>query len=71
MIKFDQYYLDLEKVESLDNPKADIIHGYYKEMMYAFHDGRSEMSQSIAITLIQAGYLLNYRDVKLETLING
>lgn len=71
MIKIDQYYLDLQKVELLDPNRADIIHGYYKDMLFAFHDQRCEMAQSIAVTLIQAGYLLDFRDEKLNSLING
>ena len=70
MINIESYFLDLKKLDQLDNDKADIIHGYYKELLYSFHDGRKEMAQSIANTLIEAGYLISQREKKLDQLIN-
>jgi len=65
-----KYYLDLDKISKMESQyDRDIIHGYYKEMLYCFHDGRSEMSLSIMNTLEKGGYLINLRDKKLEEIL--
>jgi hypothetical protein len=66
-----QYYLDLEKVNSLDKDLADKIYEYYRDMLYTNDDGRKSISQSLFNTLMTNGYLKNIRDEKIENILNG
>jgi hypothetical protein len=66
-----QYYLDLEKVNSLDKDLADKIHEYYRDMLYTNDDGRKSISQSLFNTLMTNGYLKSIRDEKIENILNG
>ena len=41
-MKFDNYYLDLKKVNSLKSKiKREQISRYYMDMMHSFYDGRN------------------------------
>lgn len=62
-------YLDLEAMKSLSEKDQDNLHCYYKEMLYAFHDGRKQMAQSYMLTLFNSGYLLDSRDERLNQLL--
>ena len=42
-----QYYLDLEKINSLDKETANKIHDYYRDMIYTHEDGRKGISTSL------------------------
>ena len=67
----DKYYLDLEKVSTIESKHdRDIIHNYYRDMMYCFHDGRSDMGKSIMSTLQNGGYLINIRDKKIGDILD-
>ena len=69
--KYSRFYLNLEKVSKLeDKDERDIIHSYYRDMMYCFADGRSEMGESMMHTLINAGYLLDHDQVSRDNKIN-
>ena len=71
-MKVENYYLDLNKLHKLeDKDERDQIHSYYKDMLYSIQDGRKEMAISIMNTLIKGGYLIDYRDEKLEELLDG
>ena len=70
-MKIENYYLDLRKTQSLDNGEREVIHGYYKEMLYSFQDGRDQIAISIMHTLLMGGYLLDYRNEKLEEILDG
>jgi hypothetical protein len=74
--KIGKYFLDLNKLHKLeDKEERQQIHGYYKDMLYAFGDGRNDMAESIKWTLINSGYLLNNeqitRDLKINSVLNG
>ena len=74
--KIDKYFLDLNKLHKLeDKNERQAIHTYYKDMLYAYGDGRTDMADSIKWTLINSGYLLNNdqvkRDEKINTILNG
>jgi hypothetical protein len=66
-----QYYLDLKKINSLNKETASKIHEYYRDMIYAFEDGRKNISISLFNTLNNNGYLKNTRDDKIETILDG
>lgn len=70
-MKIENYYLDLKTLQSLDPQEREVIHGYYKEMLYCFSDGRKEMSMSVMNTLMRGGYLLDIRDEKLKDILDG
>lgn len=71
-MKVENYYLDLNKLHKLeDKDERDQIHSYYKDMLYSIQDGRKEMAISIMNTLIKGGYLVDYRDEKLEEILDG
>ena len=68
-----KFYLDLNKVSKLNKYEGDIIHNYYRDMMYAVAEKRYDQAQSIMTTLIRAGYLKNAtqeeRQEKIETIL--
>ena len=71
-MKIENYYLDLNKVQQLvDKEVRDQIHSYYKDMLYSIQDGRKEMGISIMNTLIKSGYLIDYRDEKINDILDG
>ena len=74
--KIGKYFLDLNKIHKLeDKEERQAIHNYYKDMLYAYSDGRSDMAESIKWTLINSGYLLNNeqvtRDKKINIILDG
>jgi hypothetical protein len=74
-VKLDNYYLNLEAIKDLSERDQDIIHSYYKEMLYAYHDGRVEMSTSFMstsfmLTLLNSGYLIDNRDERLKNILD-
>lgn len=69
MIKYDQYYLDLNLMEKLDSQKYEAIHQLYMELLNrSAHDSSS--TSSIFHTLEKSGYLRSVRDKKLEDILN-
>jgi hypothetical protein len=70
-MKFDNYYLDLEKVNSLSTKEEkEQIHRYYMEMMHCFHDQRNSMAMSLFNTLNQSGYIKEVRDEKIDKILS-
>lgn len=65
----DNYYLDLKILLTMSEREQDYIHGYYRDMLFAYHDGRKEMALSYMLTLINGGFLLNNRDRRLNQLL--
>ncbi len=65
------YYLDLDKINSLDKETASKIHEYYRDMIYTYEDGRKSISISLFNTLNNNGYLKNVRDEKLDLILDG
>ena len=70
-MKIENYCLNLQAMKMLDEKDKDIIHSYYKDMLYCFSDGRKEMSISILNTLLLGGYLIDVRDKKIEDILDG
>ena len=73
-MKLDDYYLDLDKVSGLKNEDdRQIIHNYYRDMMYAVAETRMDQAESIKNTLSKAGFLKNItkeeRAEKIETIL--
>ena len=69
-MKIDNYYLDFTAVNALPENDQHVIHNYYKDMLYAYHDGRKEMAMSYMLTLLNGGFLLNNRDEKLKGILD-
>ena len=70
-MKIENYCLNLHAMKSLDEKDKDVIHSYYKDMLYCFSDGRKEMAISILNTLLLGGYLIDVRDKKIEEILDG
>jgi len=69
-MKIENYYLNLTKVMNLeDKEERDQIHSYYKDMLYSFQDDRKETAISILNTLLNAGFLIDSRDDKIERIL--
>lgn len=66
-----QYYLDLEKLKPLNKEESGKIHDYYRDMIYAFEDGRKNISISLFNTLNNNGYLKNIREEKIGLILDG
>lgn len=72
-MRFENYYLDLEKVSKIqDKEEKDQIHRYYSEMMHCFCDGSSRVSigTSIFHTLNQSGYLKEIISEKIDKILS-
>jgi beta-galactosidase beta subunit len=70
-MKIENYYLDLEKVNSLSTKEEkEQIHRYYVDMMHSFCDGRNSMAMSIFNTLNQSGYLKEIREEKIDKILS-
>jgi hypothetical protein len=70
-MKIDNYYLDLEKVNSLSSKEEkEQIHRYYMDMMHCFQDQRNSTGMSLFNTLAQAGYLKEIRSEKIDKILS-
>jgi hypothetical protein len=70
-MKFDNYYLDLDKVNSLQSKEEkEQIHRYYVDMMHSFSDNRNSMGISIFNTLFHSGYLKEIRSEKIDQILS-
>jgi hypothetical protein len=70
-MKIENYYLDLDKVNSLKSQEEkDRIHSYYMDMMHFFSDKRESMGKSIFYTLYQSDFLKEVRDEKIEKVLS-
>jgi hypothetical protein len=70
-MKFDNYFLDLEKVNSLPSKEErEQIHRYYVDMMIYFTDNRTSMGMSLFNTLNQADYLKELRTEKIDKILS-
>lgn len=70
-MKFDNYYLDLEKLNSLSSKEEkEQIHRYYMDMMHCFVENRTSMGKSIFNTLYQSGYLKEIREEKIDKVLS-
>jgi hypothetical protein len=70
-MKFDNYYLDLEKVNTIqDKEEKEQIHRYYMDMMHCFSDNRNSMGMSLFNTLSQSGYLKEVRSEKIDKILS-
>jgi hypothetical protein len=70
-MKFQNYYLDLEKVNSIqDKEEKEQIHRYYMEMMHCFIDKRESMGISIFNTLYNSEYLKEIRSEKIDKVLS-
>jgi len=70
-MKIENYYLDLDKVNSLNSiEEKDRIHSYYIDMMHCFSDKRENMGKSIFYTLYQSDFLKEVRDEKIEKVLS-
>ena len=69
-MKIENYYLNLKKIELLPPEDKKILHEYYRDMLYTNSDGRTSISDSIFLTLLNNGYLIDIREEKINNLIN-
>jgi hypothetical protein len=70
-MKIENYYLDLEKVNSLSTKEEkEQIHRYYMDMMHSFTEGRNSIGMSIFNTLNQSGYLKEIRSEKIDKVLS-
>ena len=71
MMKYENYYLDIDKVSKLnteDDRKQ--IHDYYRDMLHCFSDKRDLMAMSLFNTLFNNGYLKEVRSEKIEKILS-
>jgi hypothetical protein len=71
LMRFENYYLDLEKVNSIASEKErEQIHRYYMDMMYSFMDQRDRIGVSLFNTLYNAGYLKEIITEKINQVLS-
>ena len=67
------YYLDIDKINSMyieQKEERSRIHEYYRDMVYAYSDGRKDVFENFFNTLLNAGFLKNIRDEKLDQILS-
>jgi hypothetical protein len=70
-MKFDNYYLDLEKVNALSSKEEkEQIHRYYMEMIHSSEGGLKLSANSFFNTLYYGGYLKEVRVEKLDKILS-
>ena len=70
-MKFDNYYLDLDKVSKISSEEErKQIHRYYTDMLHYFTDKRDSMGLSIFNTLSESGYLKEIRSKKIDQILS-
>lgn len=70
-MNIEQYYLDLNKIKDLSSKsEREQIHRYYSDLLHFSNEGRDSMARSIFLTLLRAGYLIDNRDEKIETILS-
>lgn len=69
-MKLENYYLDLNKVETLAVEDKKVIHDYYRDMIYSHNDNRTSISDSLFLTLYNNGYLVDIRAEKINDVLN-
>jgi hypothetical protein len=70
-MKIENYCLNLAAINTLDDKQKEVIHSYYKDMLYAYGDNRKEMCLSIFNTLMFGGYIIDVRDKKITNILDG
>jgi hypothetical protein len=69
-MKLENYYLDLNKIETLSVEDKKVIHDYYRDMIYSHCDGRTSISDSLFLTLYNNGYLVDIRAEKINNILH-
>ena len=70
-MKYENYYLDLDKVSNLNTEdEKKTIHDYYRDMLHCFSDNRTGMATSLFNTLFNNGYLKEVRSEKIEKILS-
>ena len=70
MTKIDNYYLNLDKVNTLEKEERIRIFDIYRDMIYSFEDKRNIVANSFFTTLFHSGYLIDVRNEKIEELLD-
>ncbi len=69
-MKIENYYLNLNKVNTLQKEDKEQIHKYYQDMMHFYHEGRTSMAQSLFNTLFNHDYLVDIREEKINKVLS-
>lgn len=67
------YYLDIDKINreyKEQKEERNKIHDYYKDMLYCYSDGRKDVAEGFFNTLLNAGFLKNVRDEKIDQILS-
>jgi len=69
---FPAHHSSIYSTDSLPLIKLSVQYDeYYRDMIYAYEDGRKNIYTPLFNTLYQSGYLKNTRDEKITELLNG
>jgi hypothetical protein len=69
-MKIENYYLNLKKIELLPSEDKKVLHEYYRDMLYTNSDGRTSITNSIFLTLLNNGYLIDIREEKINNVLD-
>jgi len=69
-MKLENYYLNMTKIDKLNLEDRKIIHDYYRDMIYAYQDGRLQITESLFNTLYYNEFLCDVRDKKIEEVLH-
>jgi hypothetical protein len=70
MTKIDNYYLNIDKVNTLEKEERIRIFDLYRDMIYSFEEKRNIVANSFFTTLFHSGYLVDVRNEKIEELLD-
>jgi hypothetical protein len=69
MLKIENYYLDINRVQLLDKEEKNRIHDMYRDMLYSYQDNRNLIGDAFFNTLYRSAYLVDIRDEKIEEIL--
>lgn len=70
-MKYENYYLDIDKVNALESDERKRIHDYYIDMLHYFSEPNKEkMAISIFHTLNNFDYLKEIRSEKIDQILS-
>lgn len=70
MANINNYYLNLDKINTLTEDKQKPIYDLYRDMIFNYAEKRPMIGDSFFNTLFHSGYLVDIRQQKIEEILD-
>jgi hypothetical protein len=70
-MNLENYYLDIRKVNKLEEQDRRTIHDYYRDMLFSKEDNKNTVAVSLFNTLVRNKFLISIRNEKIDEIIDG